>query len=159
MPPPPRGSRPMFSGVFQHAIDAKGRTSLPARFRELLLAQGADKLFITPDLIDPCLVAFAPSSCQRLAEKVAAKSMFDRDIRLLSRAFIAPAQECPVDKLGRLLIPPSLRDHVRLREEITWAGTVERIEIRTPQRWAEVQQAARAEATPHDLARRLSELL
>ncbi|TMA42186.1 MAG: hypothetical protein E6J82_10080 [Deltaproteobacteria bacterium] len=76
----------MFSGVFQHSIDAKGRTSLPARFRELLLAQGADKLFITPDLIDPCLVAFAPSAWQRLAEKVAAKSMFDRDIRLLSRA-------------------------------------------------------------------------
>ena len=93
----------MFSGVFQHSIDAKGRTSLPARFRELLLAQGADKLFITPDLIDPCLVAFAPSAWQRLAEKVAAKSMFDRDIRLLSRAFIAPAQECPVDKLGRIL--------------------------------------------------------
>ena len=80
----------MFSGVFQHSIDAKGRTSLPARFRELLSAQGADKLFITPDLIDPCLVAFAPSAWQQLAEKVAAKSMFDRDIRLLSRAFIAP---------------------------------------------------------------------
>ncbi|TMA73950.1 MAG: division/cell wall cluster transcriptional repressor MraZ [Deltaproteobacteria bacterium] len=149
----------MFSGVFQHSIDAKGRTSLPARFRELLLAQGADKLFITPDLIDPCLVAFAPSAWQRLAEKVAAKSMFDRDIRLLSRAFIAPAQECPVDKLGRILIPPSLREHVGLVEEITWAGTVERIEIWTPQRWAEVQKAARAQETPQDLARRLSELL
>ena len=88
----------MFSGVFQHAIDAKGRTSLPARFRELLAAQKADKLFITPDLLDPCLVAFAPAAWQRLAEKVAARSIFDRDIRLLSRAFIAPAQECPVDK-------------------------------------------------------------
>ena len=58
----------MFSGVFQHAIDAKGRTSLPARFRELLAGQGAEKLFITPDLIDPCLVAFAPAAWQRPAE-------------------------------------------------------------------------------------------
>jgi len=149
----------MFSGVFQHAIDAKGRTSLPARFRELLAAQKADKLFITPDLLDPCLVAFAPAAWQRLAEKVAARSIFDRDIRLLSRAFIAPAQECPVDKLGRILIPPSLREHVGLVEEITWAGTVERIEIWTPQRWAEVQKAARTEQTQQDLAKRLSELL
>src|SRR5207237_6237670 len=98
---PPKGSHAVFSGVSQHAIDAKGRTGLPARFRELLAAQGAEKLFITPDLIDPCLVAFAPNAWQRLAEKVAARSMFDRDIRLLSRAFIAPAQECPVDQLGR----------------------------------------------------------
>src|ERR1700730_11093029 len=104
----------MFSGVFQHSIDAKGRTSLPARFRELLSEQGADKLFITPDLIDPCLVAFAPAAWQRLAEKVAARSIFDRDIRLPSPAFIAPAHDRPVDKLGRILIPPSLREHVEL---------------------------------------------
>jgi MraZ protein len=64
-----------------------------------------------------------------------------------------------VDKLGRILIPPSLREHVGLVEEITWAGTVERIEIWTPQKWAEVQKAARAQETPQDLARRLSELL
>jgi MraZ protein len=159
VPLQPKGSPPMFSGVFQHAIDPKGRTSLPARFRELLAEQGAEKLFITPDLIDPCLVAFAPAAWQRLAEKVAARSIFDRDIRLLSRAFIAPAQECPVDKLGRILIPQSLREHVGLVEEITWAGTVERIEIWTPQKWAEVQKAARAQETPQDLARRLSELL
>src|SRR5258705_5951575 len=106
----------MFSGVFQHAIDAKGRTSLPARFRELLSAQGADKLFITPDLIDPCLVAFAPAAWQRLAEKVAARSIFDRDIPLLSRPFIAPAQECPLDQLGPILIPPNLRQQVGLVE-------------------------------------------
>jgi MraZ protein len=149
----------MFSGVFQHSIDAKGRTSLPSRFRELLAAQGAEKLFITTDLIDPCLVAFAPAHWQKLAEKVASLSMFDPRTRLLSRAFIAPAQECPVDKLGRILIPPTLREHAGLVEEITWAGTVERIEIWTPARWAEVQKAARAPEAQQDLARRLSELL
>src|SRR3954452_11687708 len=149
----------MFSGVFQHAIDAKGRTSLPAKFRELLAAQNADKLFVTTDLIDDCLVAFAPASWQRMAGEIASLSLFDEPTRLLTRSFIAPAQECPVDKLGRILIPPSLREHVGLVEEITWAGTVERIEIWTPQRWAEVQKAARAQQVPQDLARRLSELL
>jgi MraZ protein len=149
----------MFSGVFQHSIDAKGRTSLPAKFRELLAAQNADKLFVTTDLIDECLVAFAPASWARMAEKIASLSMFDERTRLLTRSFIAPAQECPVDKLGRILIPPSLRDHAALVEEITWAGTVERIEIWAPAKWAEVQKAARAPETKKDLARRLSELL
>ena len=51
----------MFQGVFHHSIDAKGRTSLPSKFREQLAGQGADKLFITRDLLDPCLVAFAPA--------------------------------------------------------------------------------------------------
>ena len=43
----------VFQGIFQHSIDAKGRTSLPAKFREQLAAAGTDKLFITRDLIDP----------------------------------------------------------------------------------------------------------
>ena len=149
----------MFSGVFQHAIDSKGRTSLPSKFRELLAAQGADKLFITTDLIDPCLVAFAPAAWQKMAEKIATLSMFDQRTRLLTRSFIAPAQECPVDKLGRILIPPTLREFASLGEEITWAGTVERIEIWLPSRWADEQKKARSPETQQQLAQRLSELL
>ena len=85
--------------------------------------------------------------------------MFDRDIRLLSRAFIAPAQECPVDRLGRILIPPSLREHAGLVEEATWAGTVDRIEVWSPARWAEAQKAARAPKAQAVLAARLHQLL
>ncbi len=147
----------MFSGVFQHAIDAKGRTSLPAKFREILSAQGADKLFITHDLFDDCLVAFAPEAWAKFAEKVAARSMFDPDVRRLARTFIAPAHECPVDKLGRILIPPTLRESVGIVEEITWAGTVQRIEIWTPAKWAAATKKAREQESGPDLAKRLSE--
>lgn len=147
----------MFQGVFQHAIDAKGRTSLPAKFREQLSAQGADKLFITRDLVDPCLVAFAPDQWAKIAEKVASLSLFDKRSRLLSRGFIAPAQECAVDKLGRILIPPSLRERLGPVEEITWAGQTHRIEIWAPARWAEVEKAAEAE--DEALLKQLSELL
>jgi MraZ protein len=147
----------MFSGVFQHSIDAKGRTSLPAKFRDQLVAESADKLFITTDLIDDCLFAFAPAAWRRVVEKVSSLSMFDERTRLLSRAFVAPSQECPVDKLGRILIPPSLREHAGLVEEITWAGQGERIEVWTPKAWAEQQKKARAQDKA--LLRRLSELL
>ena len=147
----------MFSGVFQHSIDAKGRTSLPAKFRETLSAQGADKLFITRDLIDDCLLAFAPAAWTKVAEKVAARSMFDPDARKVARLFFAPAHECPVDKLGRILIPPSLRESAGLVEEITWAGQVERIEIWAPPKWAAEQKKARESESGEQLARRLSE--
>jgi len=48
----------LFSGVYTHSIDAKGRTSLPSHFREILSAQGADKLFVTAAYI--ALVAYNP---------------------------------------------------------------------------------------------------
>ena len=146
----------MFQGVFQHSIDAKGRTSLPAKFREQLAAQGTDKLFITRDLKDPCLLAFAPAQWTKIAERVAALPLFEPRARLLSRAFIAPAQECVVDKLGRILIPPTLRERLGAVEEITWAGQTHKIEIWAPAEWAKVEKAA---ADDEALLEKLSELL
>ena len=148
-----------FTGVYQHQIDAKGRTSLPSRFREVLAAQGADKLFVTTDLFDPCLQAYAPAQWTAFTQKVAALSQFDPSVRLLVRSFVAPAQECPVDKVGRILIPPPLREHAGLTDEVTWAGTVERIEIWSPKRWLETQKAARAPEAQAQLAARLHQLL
>jgi MraZ protein len=148
-----------FTGVYQHQIDAKGRTSLPSRFREVLAAQGADKLFVTTDLFDACLQAYAPAQWTAFTQKVAALSQFDPSVRLLVRSFVAPAQECPVDKVGRILIPQPLREHAGLADEVTWAGTVERIEIWSPQRWLETQKAARAPEAQAQLAARLHQLL
>jgi MraZ protein len=160
--PPPRIEEPRvvsFTGVYQHQIDAKGRTSLPSRFREVLAAQGADKLFVTTDLFDACLQAYAPAQWTAFTQKVAALSQFDPSVRLLVRSFVAPAQECPVDKVGRVLIPPPLREHAGLADEVTWAGTVERIEIWSPARWLETQKAARAPEAQAQLAARLHQLL
>ena len=81
-----------FTGVYQHQIDAKGRTSLPSRFREVLAAQGADKLFVTTDLFDGCLQAYAPAQWTAFTQKVAALSQFDPSVRLLVRSFVAPAR-------------------------------------------------------------------
>ena len=67
----------MFSGVFKHSIDAKGRTSLPSKFRELLAAQSADKLFITTDLLDPCLLAFPPAQWQKLTASLGPGAMVE----------------------------------------------------------------------------------
>ena len=148
-----------FFGVHQHAIDAKGRTSLPSRFREVLSAQGADKLFITPDLLDDCLQAYAPAQWMAFTEKVARLPQFDPTVRHIVRSFIAPAQECPVDKVGRLLLPEAMRLHAGLTAEVTWAGSVEKIEIWSPDRWARVQKAARAPEVQEKLAARLATLL
>ena len=47
----------MFRGRYEHAIDGKGRTSLPSRFRDVLVATGDLRIVITTGL-EPCLVAY-----------------------------------------------------------------------------------------------------
>ena len=148
-----------FTGVHQHSIDAKGRTSLPARFRELLSAQGGDKLIVTTHILSPCLVAFTPAGWEALTAKVSQLPMFDAVTMHLTRTFIAPAQEVPVDKLGRVLIPPKLREHAGLVEEVTWAGVVARIEIWSPARWAEMNRVAQKPETKAQVVQKLASLM
>jgi MraZ protein len=149
----------VFTGVFQHQIDAKGRTSLPARFRDVLAGQGADKLFVTTDLLEGCLQAYAPAQWLAFTHKVSALPQFQASTRHLMRTMVAPAQECPFDKLGRILLPPALRDYAALSDEVVWAGSVERIEVWSPKGWKKCQDAARAPEVQAELARELARLL
>ena len=148
-----------FSGVYQHAIDAKGRTSLPAKFRDVLAGTGTDKLFVTTDLYERFLLAFAPAQWNAFTAKVSALPSFDAGTRHLVRTVVAPAQECPFDKLGRILVPPSLREFAGLTDEVVWAGSIDRIEIWSPQGWAKCQTDARSPEVQAELAKTLAKLL
>ncbi len=133
----------MFSGVYQHQIDAKGRTSLPSSFRDVLAGQGADKIFITNDLYEDCLQAYAPEEWTSFVAKVNALPQFDEATRQIVRAMIAPAHECPFDKLGRILLPPQLREYAGLAEQVVWAGGGKRIELWTPAGWKQTRDEIR----------------
>lgn len=42
--------------------------------------------------------------------------MDSKDVRSIQRLFIGRAVECDVDKQGRIVIPPKLRDLVNIKE-------------------------------------------
>jgi len=79
-------------------------------------------------------------------------------VKTLMRLYVASAQECPLDKLGRVLIPPSLRAHAGLEKDLVWAGMVKVIEVWSVAGWAKAQEEARSAADSADVMRVLTEL-
>ncbi len=134
----------MFRGQFEHAIDAKGRTSLPARYRATL--PPADlPLVVTKALFDPCLQVFPLSAWEELEAKIAALPQFDDQVVRLRRSYLSPAVECEVDPQGRILIPPALRQHAGLQHEVFWAGQGKYAELWARARWEETQRLTAAD--------------
>ena len=131
----------MFRGRFEHTIDPKGRVSIPAKFRELLGEKYDDRLIITTGL-DPCLVAFPYEEWVNVEEKVSSLSMVKKEVKAFQRVFISGATECPIDKLGRVLIPPTLRSHAQLEKDVVFAGMLKKFEIWSKQRFFEVIRKA-----------------
>ncbi|MDI6753386.1 MAG: division/cell wall cluster transcriptional repressor MraZ [Thermodesulfobacteriota bacterium] len=125
----------MFRGRFEHIIDSKGRVSIPAKFRELLMEKNDDRLILTN--FDRCLVAYAYEEWRVLEEKVSALSMVKKEVKAFQRFFISGAVECPIDKLGRILIPPTLRGYAGLDRNVVFAGMLKKFEIWSMERWLE----------------------
>lgn len=147
----------MFRGVFEHQIDSKGRTSFPAKLRETLVGAYDERLIITSSL-DSCLHAYPVREWEALEAALARRNPMEPGVKTVMRLYVAPAQECPLDKLGRLLIPPQLRSHAALDKDVIWAGMVKVIELWSKPGWEKAQADARTEAQSADVLRVLSEL-
>jgi MraZ protein len=147
----------VFRGVFEHQIDAKGRTSFPAKLRETLLAQYDDRLIVTTAL-DNCLHAYPVREWEQLEAALGRRNPMEPGVKALLRLYVASAQELQIDKLGRVLIPPTLRAHARLEKDVVWAGMVKVIELWSKDGWQKAQEEARTEAGSADVMRVLGEL-
>ena len=125
----------MFRGRFEHTIDPKGRVSIPAKFRELLSEKYDDRIIITN--FDRCLVAYPYEEWRSVEEKIVSLSMVKKEVKAFQRFFISGAAECPIDKLGRVLIPPTLRAYALLEKDVVFAGMGKMFELWSRERWTE----------------------
>jgi len=133
----------MFTGRYEHTIDGKGRVSIPSRFREILSTAYADERLIVTSFVDPCLIAYPATEWQAFEEKVRTLPRFDPKVMQVKRVLISGATECPIDKNGRVLIAPVLRQFASLEREVIWAGMVDTIEIWSKSNWEKMFEQAR----------------
>ncbi len=136
----------MFRGHFEHAIDDKGRTSLPARFREVLGPSSDFRLVLTPALGDPCLDVYPMKAWEELEAKLAQLNAFDPQVIDFRRFYVSAAVECEIDKQGRILVPPSQREHAGLSKNVMWLGHGQKAELWSKEQWERLaKQKAPAE--------------
>ena len=129
----------MFRGRYEHAVDTKGRTSLPARFREALPTHNADRLMMACGL-DGCLVAYPPGEWRAFEERLLKLPQFDPNVVRLKRLYVSGAVDCPIDSQGRVLLTPPLRAHAGIARAVVWAGVIQHAEVWSKERWSDVER-------------------
>lgn len=127
-------------GQFHLTIDDKGRLSLPSKLRDNLKSREVDKLILTN--YKGGLWGYIEEDWMRYEEALMDQSPFEQESLLFTRAFIAGASECEVDKQGRILIPPYLRRYAGMEREAVIISVVDRIEIWSQERWEQAYTSA-----------------
>ena len=142
----------MFSGRYEYAIDDKGRLSIPAKFREILASHGDGrkeerqsrpgdlKLILTN--LDGCVVAYPEKEWEELQGRIERSGALKKEAKNFLRFFYSGASECPIDRLGRILIPQSLRNYGAIKKNVVVVGMNRKIEIWAEEAWAEVVKQA-----------------
>jgi len=120
----------VFTGEYRHSVDEKGRTAVPSKFRTQLEG-GA---FVSR-WIDSCLAIFPRQDWDALASRTAALPISDAGARTFSRFLFAGAYEVDLDRQGRMVVPPSLREWAGLTNEAVIVGSRDHAEIWAPARW------------------------
>jgi MraZ protein len=139
----------MFLGDYQHTLDAKGRVSLPSKFR----AELTGSLVVSKGL-DDCLYVYSAEEYQRFVKTLTEGNDFDPRTRRLRRFFVAGAQDVELDSAGRISLSPVLREYAGLKKEIAVTGNGTRIEIWDAEAWATYN--GEGEGSIEDLAEELA---
>ena len=130
----------MFRGTFEHTIDEKGRVAVPARFREILQATNDERVVITNFFVGRirCLDVYPHAAWMHLEERLQAKPQFDQRVLRFQNYYFAAAQDCVLDKQGRILMPPSLREYAGLARDVVFTSALEKFRIWDRDQWKQV---------------------
>mgnify|MGYP001444571543 FL=1 len=125
----------MFSGAYEHSVDNKGRTVIPAKFRAKL----GEKFILTKGL-NGRLWIFSERVWPEVQQKLIPKSFFDQRGIMLERFFVGSAVECTPDRQGRIPIPAQLLAHagIEMEGDIWIIGLSDKVEIWSKSRWEEL---------------------
>lgn len=132
----------MFRGTFEQKTDDKGRVNVPLKLREVL-GPGSEevRLVITNSRMagKPCLDAYPYQAWADFERRLLAKTDLDPDhANFYLNYYVPSAQECPLDKQGRILLPTRLRDYAGLGKDLVFTGALNIFRIWAREAWQPV---------------------
>ncbi len=117
-------------GEYQHHIDPQGRVAIPARYRDVFKAG----VFLTKGF-DECVWVFSPSEWESYSARYAETNPTSRRARILRRRVFGSTFELELDRQGRVVVPPPLRGHADLKDEVVIVGAGTWLELWDKEKW------------------------
>lgn len=112
-------------GEFNHNVDAKGRLSIPSKFRDSLgstvvISRGPER----------CLRLYSLEEWEKFVENME-QQLDTSDVRgrYVFRELTSKSSVCDVDSQGRIIITSSLRDFAGISKEVVVIGNGKKAEI------------------------------
>ena len=121
----------IFRGTFEHALDAKHRLTVPAKFRAALaagvvLAASPETTAAAPRSI----AIWTPDAYEAYtAAALHGLSPLSPEARDMKRFFFNYSHDTELDSANRVMIPPTLMEYAGLEKDVVVTGSGECLEV------------------------------
>lgn len=132
---------PLFVSTFVNKLDAKGRVSIPAQYRQILAQQELGALYCIPSFVSPSLEAFGNTLLSQFQQRLDKYDpLFSVNYDEEAQVVLAAAQSLNFDDEGRVRIPDDLIAHAGITERVAFVGLGQKFQMWDPVRFEPVQR-------------------
>ncbi|BET69558.1 division/cell wall cluster transcriptional repressor MraZ [Opitutales bacterium ASA1] len=132
-------SKPFYVGNFRHALDAKNRLTIPAKWR---FAGDENEVYLALPNASGYVMVLPPAEVEKLYQKISAMPYSDAEAQELQHKLFGLAHQFGCDKQGRINIPEILLRHAGITKEAVLVGTMNKFGLWSPERWASMDPVA-----------------
>jgi MraZ protein len=140
-----------FYGSVTNKIDAKGRISVPARFRAVVEDDAFQGVWCFASFVADTIEGYTAAGMEKYAEQIRKLDKYSLERESFEHSVLGSVHELAFDSEGRILLPDQLLKHARLVGSATFVGLGDHFEIWDPQAYEERVTKARAIAAERRL--------
>lgn len=110
---------------------------MPAKYRQRLLELCEGKLIITihPVVADRCLLIYPEPTWEEVEQQLDQLAGIHQRVVNIKRIMIGHAQECEMDRQGRILLSAELRKFAQLNDSVVLVGQTKKFELWDARAW------------------------
>ncbi len=126
-----------FQGINKYRVDARGRLTVPTKFREIIDGKYGGKLFITMNVMGMSICVYPYSLAEEMYENSPNVAAHGDTVSTGFNEFVLPGEECEPDAQGRLLIPLMLRESagIAVNQDAVVVGKGTRFDVWNAEKW------------------------
>ncbi|MCX5497150.1 division/cell wall cluster transcriptional repressor MraZ [Kaistia dalseonensis] len=132
-----------FVSTFTNRLDSKGRVSIPASFRSVLMRDGFEGLYCCPTLDQNAVDAGGNRLREQIRASLALFEPFSDDHEFLSTTLIGESEILKVDTEGRVGLSEAIKAHAGIADTVTFVGQGYKFQIWEPQRFIAYREEAK----------------
>jgi MraZ protein len=121
-----------FVSHFTNRLDAKGRVSIPASFRAVLMRDGFEGLYVHPSLDAAALDCGGHALLRDIDGLLNTLSPYSEERDMFSTALLGTSEILKVDTEGRVILTDSVKAYAGITSEVTFVGQGHKFQIWEP---------------------------